>query len=263
MAFAALDGIAGLSQARFFLATISANSYNGDVTIATICMKQKQDASWLLLTYKVPTEPSKVRVGIWRRIRGLGAVYIQNSICVLPASNEHQRQLRMVQSDIEQAGGEAVIFETLALDPRQEELVVSRFQHDRDQDYEEFLDKCADYKREVQKEVDASHYTFAELKENDEDLKKLKNWLDRIKALDFYGAPAKVAADQQLGECEAMLDAYANEVYEREQGARSTPLPRLQTAPSVKAKAKRARAATSAVSITPSVTPRRKKSSNY
>ncbi|MEO7885951.1 MAG: Chromate resistance protein ChrB [Polaromonas sp.] len=175
-------------------------------------------------------------MGIWRRIRGLGAVYLQNSICVLPLTAEHQRQLRMVQSDIERAGGEAVIFETLALDPKQEELVVSRFKHDRDQDYEEFLDKCADYKREIDKEVKAGHYTFAEVKENDEDLKKLKGWLERIKVLDFYGAPARVAAEKQLAECEALLDGYANEVFEREQNAKSVPArkPALAQPPAAK-----------------------------
>jgi hypothetical protein len=188
-------------------------------------MKQTTEPSaWLLMTYKVPAEPSKLRVGIWRRIRGMGAVYLQNSVCVLPTSADHQRQLRMVQSDIEKGGGEAVIFETTALDAKQEELVVSRFKHDRDQDYEEFLDKCADFKREVDKEVQADHYTFAELKENDEDLKKLKGWLDKVKALDFYGAPARAAAEQQLAQCEEQLDAYAQEVYEREQNAKGAPL---------------------------------------
>jgi hypothetical protein len=204
-------------------------------------MNQEKKPSWLLLTYKVPAEPTKVRVSIWRRIRSLGAVYIQNSICVLPTSSEHQRQLRMVQSDIEHAGGEAVLFETLALDARQEELVVSRFKHDRDQDYAEFLDKCADYKKEVDKEVKADHYTFAEVKENDEDLKKLKNWLERIKALDFYGAPARAMAEQQLAECEEVLEAYANEVFEREQSAKAVPLtkPAAAKKPAVKKTAKR------------------------
>lgn len=182
--------------------------------------------SWLLLTYKVPAEPTKIRVGIWRRIRSLGAVYLQSSTCVLPTTTEHQRQLRMVQSDIEHAGGEAVIFETLALDPKQEELVVSRFKHDRDQDYEEFLDKCADYKKEIDKEVRLDHYTFAELKENDEDLKKLKGWLDKIMALDFYGAPARASAEKQLAECEALLEGYAHEVFEREQNAKTAPTTR-------------------------------------
>ena len=185
-------------------------------------MHQKK-TNWLLLTYKVPAEPTKIRVGIWRRIRSLGAVYLQNSICVLPVTTEHQRQLRMVQSDIEHAGGEAVIFETLALDPKQDALVVSRFKHDRDQDYEEFLEKCADYKKEIDKEIKAGHYTFAEVKENDEDLKKLRGWLDKIKVLDFYGAPARAAAEKQLAECEALLEGYANEVFEREQNAKAAP----------------------------------------
>lgn len=184
-------------------------------------MGQIEKSSWLMLTYKVPPEPSKVRVAIWRRIRSLGAVYLQNSICVLPTSSEHQRRFRMVQSDIERGGGEAMIFETLALDPKQEERVVAYFKHDREQDYEEFLDKCADYKKEVEKEVKADHYTFAELKENDEDLKKLKNWLERIKTLDFYRAPARETAEQQLIECEALLESYANEVFEREQNTKA------------------------------------------
>ena len=207
------------------IAGIEDERYTKNVAIDTKQMNLKTEPSaWLLMTYKVPAEPSKLRVGIWRRIRSLGAVYLQNSVCVLPTSTDHQRQLRMVQSDIEQGGGEAVIFETTALDAKQEELVVARFKHDRDQDYEEFLDKCADYKREVDKEVQADHYTFAELKENDEDLKKLKGWLEKIKALDFYGAPARAAAEEQLAECEALLEAYAAEVFEREQNAKGAPL---------------------------------------
>lgn len=206
-------------------------------------MNQNKHSSWLLLTYKVPAEPSKLRVGIWRRIRGMGAVYLQNSICVLPTSSEHQRQLRMVQSDIEQAGGEAVIFETQALDAKQEERVVAYFKRDREQDYEEFLEKCSDYRKEIEKEVKADHYSFAEIKENDEDLKKLKNWLERIKVVDFYGAPARATAEQQLFECEALLENYANEVFEREQNAKTAPTTRPATAKKQTAKLPAKRAA--------------------
>lgn len=206
-------------------------------------MKPNNYSSWLLLTYKVPAEPSKVRVGIWRRIRGMGAVYLQNSICVLPTSSEHQRQLRMVQSDIEQAGGEAVIFETQALDAKQEERVVAYFKRDREQDYEEFLEKCDDYKKEIEKEVKAGHYSFAEIKENDEDLKKLNNWLERIKVVDFYGAPARATAEQQLVECEALLESYANEVFEREQDAKVAPTTKPAAAKKATAKRPAKRAA--------------------
>lgn len=201
----------------FFFSARSAARHAPD----THPMSQNTKSRWLLLIYKVPSEPSRFRVAVWRRIRSLGAVYLQNGICVLPMSAEHERQLRIVQAEVEAAGGEAVIFGTTALDPKQEERVVAYFKHDRSQDYEEFLDKCNDYKAEVQKEVKASHYTFAELKENDEDLKKLKNWLGRIKAIDFYGAPERAAAERRLAECEEILEAYANEVFEREQNPRA------------------------------------------
>jgi hypothetical protein len=182
---------------------------------------QKQtSAAWLLLAYKLPAEPTKLRVGIWRQVRSLGAVYLQGSLCVLPATAEHSRRLRVVRSEIERAGGEAVIFEALALDPKQQASVVARFKHDRDQDYAEFLERCDEYRKEIQKEVKARHYAFAEVKENEQDLKKLKAWLERIKALDFYGAPACRAAEEQLAVCEALLESYTHEVFEREQNAR-------------------------------------------
>ena len=188
--------------------------------------KKTKPSGWLILAYKVPPEPTKARVAVWRRIRGLGAVYLQSGVCILPASADHARELRIVQAEIEHAVGEALLFESPCLDARQETALIGRFKHDRDQDYEEFLDKCQDYKKEIDKEVQADHYTFAELKENDEDLKKMRNWLERIKVLDFYGAPARVTAEHELGECEALLDSYAQEVFEREQGARgSQPTP--------------------------------------
>ena len=37
--------------------------------------------NWLLLTYKVPAEPAKKRIAIWRRLKGMGAIYLQNGVC--------------------------------------------------------------------------------------------------------------------------------------------------------------------------------------
>lgn len=85
--------------------------------------------------------------------------------------------------------GESVILETVALDQGQEDQVMARFKADRDQQYEEFLDKCKDFEAEIAKETAAKHFTYAELEENDVDLKKLQSWLENIRKLDFFGAP--------------------------------------------------------------------------
>src|SRR3546814_9938688 len=111
--------------------------------------------AWLLLTYKVPPEPAARRIAIWRRLKGMGAIYLQNGVCLLPKTDDHVRRLKMLENDVAEAKGESVILETVALDKGQEEKVIARFKADRDDAYEEFIDKCDDFEREVAKEVDA------------------------------------------------------------------------------------------------------------
>ncbi|WP_340151969.1 Chromate resistance protein ChrB [uncultured Sneathiella sp.] len=173
-----------------------------------------KNISWLLLTYKVPPEPAAKRVSLWRKLKGMGAVYIQNGVCLLPKTDDHVRRLKMLENDIFEANGESVILETVALDPTQETKVLTRFKAERDDAYEEFIDKCDDFEREVAKEVTANHYTYAELEENDVDLKKLQNWLAKIQKLDFYGAERATEAQGRLKGCVAVLDDYARMVFD-------------------------------------------------
>ncbi len=172
------------------------------------------EIAWLLLTYKVPAEPAAKRVAIWRRLKGMGAVYLQNGVCVLPKTDDHVRRLKMLQNDVAEAKGESVILETVALDRAQQEKVVARFREERDDAYEEFIDKCDDFEREIAKEIAASHYTYAELEENDVDLKKLEGWLGKIEKLDFYGGARAGEARERLKGCEAVLDDYARRVFD-------------------------------------------------
>lgn len=170
--------------------------------------------NWLLLTYKVPPEPARKRIGLWRRLKGMGAVYLQNGVCLLPKTDDHTRRLKILENEIAQMSGESVLLETVALDRTQEEKVVGRFKADRDEEYKEFLDKCKDFEAEIAKETAAKHFTYAELEENDVDLKKLQSWLEKIRKLDFYGAPLATQAEQRLQDCEALLEGYAQRVFD-------------------------------------------------
>lgn len=170
--------------------------------------------NWLLLTYKVPPEPAKKRIALWRKLKSMGAIYLQNGVCLLPKNDDYTRRLKMIENDIAEMGGESVILETVALDQAQEDKVLGRFKADRDDEYEEFIDKCNDFERDIAKEVEADHYTYAELEENDVDFKKLQSWLEKIRKLDFYGATLAQEADRRLQECEGLLDTYAQRVFE-------------------------------------------------
>lgn len=177
--------------------------------------------SWLLLTYKVPAEPAKGRIGVWRKIKAMGAVYLQNGVCLLPRNDDHVRRLKMLENEIAALGGEAVLLETVGLDQAQEDKVVARFKADRDEEYREFLGKCADFEAEIAKETEANHFTYAELEENDEDLKKLQSWLTKIRKLDFYSGNLSQQASEKLSTCEQVLDAYARQVFDAQEENRS------------------------------------------
>ena len=169
---------------------------------------------WLLLVYRVPSEPTRLRAAVWRRLKSLGAVYLQNSAAVLPAGKSAERALRRLRREILDMQGTAVLLSCTALVGGQD--VKALFQAARDSEYEEILDKCQDFHAGLDKEYRAEHFTYGELEENEVELVKLRNWLAKVQARDNFGAPARTAARQALDACEQALEAYAARVYVEE-----------------------------------------------
>jgi hypothetical protein len=116
--------------------------------------------------------------------------------------------------DAADMGGEAVLLETVAFDPAQEAKVLDRFRADRDDQYRELIGKCDGFEAEIAKEFAKEKFTYAELEEEDAELRKLQGWLEKIGKIDFYGAPLGKVAAERLAACEAALARYAQRVFE-------------------------------------------------
>jgi len=172
-----------------------------------------QDAGqgWLVLIYRVPSEPSRLRSAVWRRIKSLGAIYLQNSAAALPAGTGHERALRKLRSEILDMGGTAVLLSCTVLAGASE--VMDAFQAARNDEYEEIVDRCEDFLAQVKKEHVAEHFTYAELEENEVDLAKLQNWFARVRQRDSFGAAGREAAEAALASCGQSLEDYAAQVY--------------------------------------------------
>jgi hypothetical protein len=169
---------------------------------------------WLLLIYRVPPEPTRLRSTVWRRIKSLGAIYLQNSVAALPASPANERSLRKLRREIVDMSGTAILLTANALAGEPE--VRGAFVTARNEEYAEIIDKCEDFLRQVQKEYDENHFTYAELEENEEDLVKLKNWFAKIVDRDVFKADRRPATERALETCEQSLEAYAARVYAEE-----------------------------------------------
>lgn len=167
-----------------------------------------------MLIYKVPTEPTRLRAAVWRKLKGLGAIYLQNSVAALPMSAAAERSLRALRAEVDGMGGIASLLHSRVL--AGEDAVIRAFNAARNDEYEEIVDRCQDFLAQVEKEYVANHFTYAELEENDEDLTKLKNWLAKVEARDVLSASGKDAVHQALRKCEETLEEYASRVYAEE-----------------------------------------------
>src|SRR4051794_41920843 len=73
------------------------------------------DERWLLLVYRIPAEPTRLRATVWRRLKSLGAVYLQSSAAALPARDGAERALRKLRREILDMDGSAVLLSCSAV----------------------------------------------------------------------------------------------------------------------------------------------------
>jgi len=173
----------------------------------------------LLLVYKVPTEPSRARVAVWREVKRLGGLYLQQAVCVLPARPETLDAVAAVRNRIESLGGNSYYFEVDNLDGEQEADLVGRFRELTQKEYAEIIEECeTKFVKEIEFERFRANFTFEEAEEIRQDLDKIKRWRERVGARDFFAAPGHEEVDEWLAKCEELLEAFEDEVFEQTGG---------------------------------------------
>jgi hypothetical protein len=173
--------------------------------------------SWRIITYRLPKEPSRHRVAVWRELRRLGAVSLQQGTWAVPAGEGFDDGFRQVLDTIGTAHGQPVVL-TVADDADSVSQLEALFSEQREAEWGEFLGDCAKYEAELADEVAKGKLTLAELDEEEESLDRLRRWYRTIRARDLFGAPSAATAERRLKECAQALERFAEQVYEaREQ----------------------------------------------
>ena len=90
---------------------------------------------WVLLIYRLPREPSRHRVAVWRKLRDLGALYLQDGVAALPEDAVTREQLEWLQLRVREAGGEATLWEARPGTIAEEAELVGAFRASREEAY--------------------------------------------------------------------------------------------------------------------------------
>lgn len=70
----------------------------------------EQPSEWVLLSYKLPREPSTPRIAIWRKLKRLGVAQLGDGLVALPADARTREHLEWIGDDIHAANGTAVVW---------------------------------------------------------------------------------------------------------------------------------------------------------
>ncbi len=82
---------------------------------------------WVLLIYKIPSQPTRLRAQIWRALGRCGALYLQDSVCIVPATTELAENMQWIADEIQEMGGTAYLFRATATAPGQDDRIETRF----------------------------------------------------------------------------------------------------------------------------------------
>jgi hypothetical protein len=149
----------------------------------------------------------------WRRLRALGAHYLQPAVCLLPERPEtHEAVVRVVER-VRRVGGSARMF-PIGLLPRDEERdVIAAFSAERSDEYDQVVDRTREFLGEISMKRDHSRASYTEVEESQVDLRRLQRWLASIRKRDYFDAPGYAQAAEAVAACERLLAEFEAEAY--------------------------------------------------
>jgi hypothetical protein len=169
-------------------------------------MTAADGGGWVLLSITTGKE-SSLRVFVWRQLRKLGAVYLHQSVCLLPDRPNVRARLRPIVSRVRSQGGQARLL-TISVDGDDHHALVAEQQGDRDTEYAEVVERAPQLLAELALETARGRATYSEVEESEADLERFERWLSAIADRDYFEAAGGAAARQAVQECRDALAAF-------------------------------------------------------
>jgi hypothetical protein len=157
--------------------------------------------SWLLLIHQLPAKPAYLRVKIWRRLQGIGAVAVKNAVHVLPMNEETQEDFEWLLREIQEGGGEAFVCEARLIDGLSDQEIRTLFDQARDADYAQVVKDARNLGKSLRPNAKTSR--LADVRTQ---VARLRKRLAEIVAIDFFGAIGRETTEETIRTLEARLN---------------------------------------------------------
>jgi hypothetical protein len=162
---------------------------------------------WLLVAI-VTGADAALRVRVWRELHKLGAVYLHNSVCLLPNQPVVADTVGALSRRVRDSGGRAQVLQTVLIDDAEEATIIGEQSADRDTEYGEVVERTGEFLAEIDRETQRNRATYTEVEESEAGLERFDRWLSSIVARDYFHAAGRHDAEAAIQRCREALAAF-------------------------------------------------------
>ena len=170
---------------------------------------------FVLLVYRIASKPTSARVAVWSQLKKVGAVYLQQSVCVFPDSPKTRRELQPILAKIEASAGSFHLLPLRSLPEAERAKLVTEFQSQSARQFQEIIENCeVNFQKEIEFETFRGNFTYEEAEEIRIEFEKIVGWFEAVTARDWFRACNREEARGWLTRCEALLESFEAKVFE-------------------------------------------------
>jgi hypothetical protein len=155
-----------------------------------VAVGKADKARWLILVYHLPREPSRHRVAVWRKLKDLGALYLQDGVAALPEDAVTREQLEWLQLRIQESGGVATLWEALPNTVAEGKDLIAAFRDAREEGYRTVIEGAERIRRKADLGGDEASLL--------EELAKTEREFRAERRRDYFRSPLRAEAAEAL-----------------------------------------------------------------
>ncbi|HEY5560544.1 MAG TPA: Chromate resistance protein ChrB [Clostridiaceae bacterium] len=159
---------------------------------------------WLTFTYKVSNKPSANRVYVWRKLKKIGALPLQDSIFILPYNFKNLEHLQWLSVEIREMDGESFTFESNSIGINKDQDIINKFNEYVESLYEDVFDELQLIKENAN---DLNTIEFIKLYKAFQEIRK-KDYFNSDKGVQIFGTFKFI--EKRIYEQEENLDEMDN-----------------------------------------------------